>query len=78
MATITVRGLDDEVRAALKRRAHRHGRSMEAEARQILTDQVSVDLVFPNALIEFHVAMREEPVELELPERSYEPPRVSF
>ncbi len=78
MATITVRGLDDEVRAALKRRARRHGHSMEEEARQILTEQVAVDLAFPNALVEFHAAMRDEPVELELPERTHEPPRVSF
>lgn len=78
MATITVRGLDEDVRVALKRRARRHGRSMEAEARQIITDQVTADLTFPNALVEFHVAMRDEPVELELPERTYEPPRVSF
>lgn len=78
MATITVRGLEENVRAALKQRARRHGRSMEAEARQILTDQVAVDLVFPNALIVFHDAVRDQPVELELPERTHEPPRVSF
>jgi hypothetical protein len=31
-----------------------------------------------NVLVEFHAAMREEPVELDLPERAYEAPRVSF
>ncbi len=37
MANITVRNLDDEVRRRLKQRAAEHGRSMEAEARSILT-----------------------------------------
>lgn len=37
MSTITVRGLDDDVVRALKVRAAREGRSMEAEVRTILT-----------------------------------------
>lgn len=37
MATITVRGLDDETVRTLKVRAAREGRSMEAEVRSILT-----------------------------------------
>lgn len=37
MSTITVRGLDDDVVRALKVRAAREGRSMEAEVRSILT-----------------------------------------
>ncbi|MEW1976380.1 MULTISPECIES: FitA-like ribbon-helix-helix domain-containing protein [Actinomycetes] len=37
MSTITVRGLDDVVVRALKLRAAREGRSMEAEVRSILT-----------------------------------------
>lgn len=37
MATITVRGLDDQTVRALKVRAAREGRSMEAEVRSILT-----------------------------------------
>ncbi len=78
MATITVRGLDEQVRDALRRRARRNGRSMEAEARQILADQVRADLVYPNALIEFHEAMRRDPVVLDIPERTVEPPRVRF
>jgi antitoxin FitA len=36
MAQFVVRNLDDEVTAALKRRARMHGRSMEEEVRQIL------------------------------------------
>lgn len=41
MATVTVRGLDDEVRRRLKIRAATNNRSMEAEARAILTAAVS-------------------------------------
>ncbi|MDA4894549.1 MULTISPECIES: FitA-like ribbon-helix-helix domain-containing protein [unclassified Microbacterium] len=40
MATITVRGLDDETVRALKVRAAQAGRSMEAEVREILADAV--------------------------------------
>lgn len=36
MATLTVRDLDDELKAELRVRAARHGRSMEAEVRAIL------------------------------------------
>ena len=37
MASIVVRGLDDEVKRRLAEQARAHGRSMEAEVRQILT-----------------------------------------
>lgn len=36
MATLTIRGLDDQVKEDLRLRAARNGRSMEAEAREIL------------------------------------------
>lgn len=36
MATMTIRNLDDEVKARLRVRAAQHGRSMEEEARNIL------------------------------------------
>lgn len=38
MAQLLVRNLDDELKERLKRRASLHGRSMEAEAREILSD----------------------------------------
>lgn len=41
MAAISVRDLEDDVAARLKVRAARHGHSMEAEVRAILTDAVS-------------------------------------
>jgi len=36
MAQILVRNLDDRLKTRLQRRAKRHGRSMEAEVREIL------------------------------------------
>jgi len=36
MATITIRGLDEGVKSRLRSRAAQHGRSMEAEARELL------------------------------------------
>jgi plasmid stability protein len=36
MSTLTVRNLDDELKTQLRVRAARNGRSMEAEAREIL------------------------------------------
>ncbi|MBB2891838.1 FitA-like ribbon-helix-helix domain-containing protein [Flexivirga oryzae] len=41
MAAISVRGLSDEVAARLKVQAARHGRSMEAEVRAILTQSLA-------------------------------------
>ncbi|MFI2703019.1 FitA-like ribbon-helix-helix domain-containing protein [Cellulosimicrobium composti] len=40
MATLTIRGLDDDVRERLRARAAEHGRSMEAEVREILAAAV--------------------------------------
>ena len=41
MATLTIRDLDDELRAQLRVRAARHGRSMEAEVRAILRETLA-------------------------------------
>jgi plasmid stability protein len=40
MAQLVVRNLDDDVKAALQRRARRHGRSTEEEVREILRNAV--------------------------------------
>ena len=40
MAQLIVRNLEESVKKGLQRRAHRHGRSMEEEARDILRDAV--------------------------------------
>jgi plasmid stability protein len=43
MAQFIVRNLEDDVKARLKRRAARHGHSMEEEVRQILRSAVQED-----------------------------------
>ena len=43
MAQLLVRNLDDRAKARLQRRAKRNGRSMEAEAREILHDALRKD-----------------------------------
>ena len=40
MATLTIRNLPDEIQQALREIAAANGRSMEAEARAVLTDAV--------------------------------------
>ncbi len=47
MAAISVRDLDETVASRMKVRAARHGRSMEAEVRAILTDAVAADSAPP-------------------------------
>jgi len=42
MATLTIRKLDEKVKAGLRVRAAQHGRSMEEEARRIITDSVAL------------------------------------
>lgn len=44
MARILIRDLDDKIVEHLKDRARRHGRSLEGEARQILTHAAGVSL----------------------------------
>ena len=43
MGTLIVRNIDDETVELLKARASRHGRSMEAEHREILRDVLAAD-----------------------------------
>jgi plasmid stability protein len=43
MAQILVRNLDDRLKTRLEHRAKRHGRSMEAEAREILRSALKED-----------------------------------
>ena len=43
MASITIRNLDESVKARLRIRAAQHGRSMEEEARHILRDAAWTD-----------------------------------
>nr|WP_296071643.1 Arc family DNA-binding protein [uncultured Actinoplanes sp.] len=43
MAALSIRDLDDSVKEKLRLRAARHGRSMEAEIRLILTEAATED-----------------------------------
>lgn len=43
MASLSVRNLDDDLVARLKRRAARHGHSAEAEVREILRQALSTE-----------------------------------
>jgi plasmid stability protein len=50
MAQILIRRLDDRVKARLQRRAKRHGRSMEEEAREILRNALREEDAPPRKL----------------------------
>lgn len=69
MATLTIRGLPEPVRQALKRQAAAHDRSMEAEARAILEAAVTEKPDFIGAWLdladghrgEFTIPVRSQP-----------------
>ena len=69
MAQFVVRDLEDEVKARLKQRAERHGRSMEDEVRHILRNAVK-ESGRPITSLGSHIAARFTNVSLptELPE----------
>ena len=69
MALVVIRHLEEVVKARLKRRAARHGRSMEEEVRHILRDAVKTD-AHPVAKLGSRIAARFAKVGLtaELPE----------
>lgn len=71
MATMTIRKLDDELKARLRQRAACHGHSMEAEARSILRDALATESLTGQSLVD-DIRRMVEPfggVDLELPER---------
>ena len=70
MASLTIRDLDDKVKERLRVQAARHSRSMEAEARSILTSAVKLggDGTPLGSRIHGHFAGLGD-VELDLPER---------
>jgi plasmid stability protein len=78
MASITIRNLDQAIRARLRRRAARHDRSVEEEAREILRTALCVE---PGPTCDLAAAIRRRlapwgGVELPTPERDpmREPP----
>ncbi len=78
MASITIRNLDDDVKAGLRKRAADHARSMEEEVRVILREAVGRDAVPEMGLgTAIHEVFKPlGGVELELPPRGpmREPP----
>lgn len=50
MASMTIRNMDERVKARLRVRAAEHGRSMEEEAREILTSAVASQPKRPSGL----------------------------
>ncbi|HWH01829.1 MAG TPA: plasmid stabilization protein [Pilimelia sp.] len=77
MAAVSIRDLDDSVKEKLRIRAARHGRSMEAEMRLILTAAVTEENVrtgLVNALIDRFARLGG--VDLDLPPRAT-PPRAA-
>lgn len=73
MAQILVRNLPDPVKQRLSERAERHHRSLEAEAREILSAAVTVDPVL--AWLEDSAALRSEFGGLDLPVAERTPAR---
>lgn len=76
MATMTIRNIDDQLKARLRVQAAQHGRSMEDEARDILRTALSQQKAGQQPLLSA-IRARIEPlggVELALPER--EPART--
>lgn len=74
MAALSIRDLDDTVRERLRVRAARHGRSMEAEVRAILTaavDQPPRSAGLAQMLLSRFGTLGG--VDLELPERTSRP-----
>jgi plasmid stability protein len=57
MATLTIRRLDDQIYARLRERARANRRSLEAEAREILTERAQGSDALVQELIRFHEEM---------------------
>lgn len=80
MANLTIRHLDESVKAKLRVRAAQHGRSMEEEARTILRDSVCETPPQTESLADA-IRRRFAPLggmELELPPREKMPEPPSF
>jgi len=81
MATLTIRNVDAGVKARLRVRAARHGRSLEAEARSILSDVVGADRDRPEPNLAEAIRRRFAPlggVDLDLPPAEFVDAPPSF
>jgi plasmid stability protein len=75
MASITIRNLDDALKARLRIQAATHGRSMEDEARDILRTALSMEAQAPQNLGTKINALFKPLGGLDLPELPREPVR---
>ncbi|WP_017976567.1 FitA-like ribbon-helix-helix domain-containing protein [Actinopolyspora halophila] len=75
MATLTIRGLDEELHGRLRVQAAQHGRSMEAEVRSILRCVLSPRRGTRGLGSRIHARFEGIDAELDVPERE-EPPRT--
>jgi plasmid stability protein len=79
LAAVSIRNLDERVKERLRVRAARHGRSMEAEIRAILTDAVSEPAEVPGLLDAILDRFGElGGVELDIPPRADQPRAADF
>lgn len=70
MASLTIRNLDSNLKAQLRQRAARHGRSMEAEARTILAQNLNPPGSEQNLAAAIHSRFESLPVDsLPIPPR---------
>lgn len=76
-ATLTIRGLDPVTHARLRVEAARHGRSMEAEVRAILHERLAPHSGERGLGSRIHARFQGLEGDLELPDRSKEPPRAA-
>jgi len=80
MATMTIRNIDDQLKARLRMQAAQHNRSMEDEARDILRAALSREPTRPASLAAA-IRARLEPlggIDLELPETESIRPQTIF
>lgn len=73
MATLTIRGVDDDLKAALRVRAAKHGRSMEAEIRAILASALKRSPTGPGMGTRIRQRFSGSDAEFELPGRMERP-----
>jgi plasmid stability protein len=79
VATLTIRGLDEDTKARLRVSAARHGRSMEAEVRSILEETLPAPLASGGLGSRIHARfVAVGGVELDLPRRSEMPRAASL
>jgi antitoxin FitA len=79
LSALSIRNLDERVKERLRVRAAQHGRSMEAEARAILTEAVSDPGEHTSLLQALHDRFRQlGGADLDLPTRSAQPRAAQF